>query len=133
MNRVTDYMRFAMWFLGLGYIALWPVTAQDNAFAPMGLSFICGQLALPDFLCGTQAGLRLSPGLHLAGMTSSACVLICLVLRPLRRRFRGRANGSAKAMASPVARLRLGKRRAPPPPRRYVPPRSHFGLRGAPH
>ncbi|MDO8878702.1 MAG: hypothetical protein Q8M24_17485 [Pseudolabrys sp.] len=104
MNRVREYIKFAVCFSGLGYIVLWPLTAHD--------------------------ALHLSPGLHLAGMTSSAWVLFTLVLRPLRRRFRGRA---VKPIPSPLARLRLGKKRAPPPPRRYVQPRSHFGLRNAPH
>ena len=110
MNRVRDYINFAVWFSGLGYIALWPLTAYD--------------------------ALHLSPGLHLAGMTSLACVAIGLVLRPLRRRLRLRAAAPAPVKRPLVAldRLRLGRRAAPaPPPRRYVRPRSHFGLRNAPH
>ncbi len=106
MNRVRDYINFAVCFSGLGYIVLWPLTAYD--------------------------ALHLSPGLHLAGMMASAFVMISLVLRPLRRRLRGRA--AAPSQLSPLARLRLDRigRSAPPPPRRYVRPRSHFGLRDAP-
>lgn len=108
MNRVKDYIRFAVWFSGLGYIALWPLTAHG--------------------------ALHLSPGLHLAGMMASACVVICSVLRPLRplrRWLRGRA--AAPSQPSPLARLRLGRKSRPaPPPHRYVRPRSHFGLRDAP-
>lgn len=111
MNRVGEYIRFAVGFSGLGYLVLWPLTAHDV--------------------------LHLSPGLHLAGMMSSACVVIGLALRPLRRRLRPKP--SAAPMVTPVqlARLRLVARilppAPPPPPRRYVQPRSHFGLRNAPH
>lgn len=115
MNRVGEYIRFAVCFSGVGYLVLWPLTAHGDGFAALGLSFVCGQpFALAEFVCGSRPALHLSPGLHLAGMMSSTCVLICLVLRPLRR-WRGRAAGERA-----------------PTPRRYVRPRSHFGLRGAP-
>ena len=110
MNRVGEYIRFAMWFTGLGYVVLWPLTAYD-----------------------VGVRLHLSPGLHLAGMMSSTGVLICLLLRPLRRRWRARAAGAGAAPPPAMVRLRIGKKSAPPPPRRYVRPRSHFGLRGARH
>jgi hypothetical protein len=109
MNRVGEYIRFAVWFTGLGYIALWPLTAH------------------------VDVALNLSPGLHLAGMASSGCVLICLVLRPLRRRKRARADAAAALTPQAIVQSRIGKGSATPaPPRRYVRPRSHFGLRGAP-
>jgi hypothetical protein len=131
MNRVGEYIRFAVWFSGLGYIVLWPMTAHDDGIA--AASFACGQpFALADFICGPRAGLHLSPGLHLAGMMSSAFVVACLALRPLRRR-RARAAGKGAQSVQATIRLRLGKKSAPPPPHRYVRPRSHFGLRNAPH
>lgn len=103
MNRVRDYIGFALWFLGLGYMALWPLTVH--------------------------AALHLSPGLHLVGMLSSAWVMAGLALRPVRRWRRSRAavDDRVSSGASPP---RLA--RSAPPPRRYVKPRSHFGLRGVP-
>jgi hypothetical protein len=130
MNRVGEYIRFAVWFSGLGYIVLWPMTAHDDGIAVA--SFACGQsFVLADFICGPRAGLHLSPGLHLAGMMSSAFVVMCLVLRPLRRR-RARAAGKDVQTAPVMIHLRIGKKSVPPP-HRYVRPRSHFGLRNAPH
>ncbi len=111
MNRVREYIRFAVCFSGLGYIVLWVMTGQESSMA-----------------------LHLSPGLHLAGMMSSACVVIGLLVRLF---LRGKCRrGADRAAYTPAAfvRLRLGQRNAPPPqPPRYVPPRSHFGLRRAPH
>ena len=108
MNRVGEYIRFAMWFMGLGYGVLWPFTAYDD----LGVR------------------LQLSPGLHLVGMLASSGVLICILLRPLRRWRLVRAK-DADAAPQPVVPLRL-LRKPPPPPRRYVRPRTHFGLRNAP-
>ena len=107
MNRVRDYIRFAVGFSGFGYIVLWPLTAYDVG-------------------CVT---LRLSPGLHLTGIMASACVLISLALRPVRRWRRSRAAVSDRVSsgALPPRPARPG-----PPPRRYVKPRSNFGLRGVP-
>ena len=135
MNRVGEYIRFATWFSGLGYMVLWPMTAQDDGIA--AVSFACGQpfaqsFAIADFICGPRAGLHLSPGLHLAGMMSSAFVVACLALRPLLRR-RARAAGKGAQTLPAIIHLRIGKKSAPPPPHRYVRPRSHFGLRNAPH
>ncbi len=131
MNRVQDYSRFAVWFTGIGYIVLWPMTAQDGGIAAMPL--VCGQaFTLSDFICAPRVGLPLSPGLHLVGMMSLTFVVMCLALRPLRSlRMRMRNKGSQTPLS--IVRIRIGKRRAPPPPRRYVPPRSHFGLRSPPH
>jgi hypothetical protein len=133
MNRVGEYIRFAAWFSGLGYMALWPMTAQDDGSAVMSIA--CGQsVALLDFICAPRAGLHLSPGLHLAGMMSSGFVLMCLALRPLRwrQRWRARAGSEGAQTLEAIVRLRIGRKSAPPPPHRYVRPRSHFGLRNAP-
>ncbi len=49
MNRVKEYMQFAVWFVGLGYMALWPLTAHDNGIATLGAALICGSHSLgPD-------------------------------------------------------------------------------------
>lgn len=131
MNRVGEYTRFAIWFCGVGYAVLWPMTAHDDGIAAATL--VCGpSFTLVDFICGPRAGLYLSPGLHLAGMISSACVVLCLVLRPLRRRRARAAAKSVEAAPAAIIQLRIGKKTAPPP-HRYVRPRSHFGLRNAPH
>ncbi len=103
MNRVLDYMGFALWFLGLGYMALWPLTAHD--------------------------ALYLSPGLHLVGMLASVWVLAGLALWPIRRSRRSLAAVNKRASSGT---LKPRSARPPPPPRRYVKPRSHFGLRGMP-
>ena len=137
MNRVKEYIRFAVWFSGVGYAGLWPLTAQDDGLAAVNMSFICHPLPLLDFMCGSRAALHLSPGLHLAGMMSSASVVICVLLRPLRRRLRPAPSATPRVTPLQLARLRLVARilpkPAPPPPRRYVRPRAHFGLRNAPH
>ena len=103
MNRVQDYIGFALWFVGLGYMALTPLTAHD--------------------------ALHLSPGLHVAGMLASAWVLAGLVLWPIRRWRRSRAAVRDPSLSGTV---QLRPKRPAPPPRRYVKPRSHFGLRGVP-
>ena len=35
MNCVWDYVGFAIWFVGLGYIAMWPLVAVTARSAPM--------------------------------------------------------------------------------------------------
>lgn len=107
MNRVGEYIRFVMWFMGLGYAVLWPFTACE----------------------GLGVRLHMSPGLHLVGMMAASGVLLCLLLRPLRRWRRARATGAD----APQPAVHLQLLRKPPPPLRYVRPRTHFGLRNAPH
>lgn len=133
MNRVHDYIGFAVRFLGFGYMALWPLTAPDGGLAALDMSFLCVRpLALVGALCHLSPALQLSPGLHLVGTLSAASVLTGLALRPLRRWRRKGLSGEGKA--SPDIGVRLKQvHRPPPPPRRYVRPRSQFGLRGAPH
>jgi len=133
MNRVHDYIGFAVRFLGLGYMALWPLTAADGGFAAFDLSFLCVRASALDALCQLSPALHLSPGLHLIGASSAACVLGALAVRPLRRWRRKGASAASIAGPDIVARLKLVRRPPPPPPRRYVPRRSQFGLRGAPH
>ena len=111
MNRVGEYIRFVMWFMGLGYAGLWPFTAYD--------------------VTGLGVRLQLSPGLHLVGMLAASGVLICLLLRSLRHLWRRARARAVDAAPQPVVPLRL-LRKPPPPPHRYVRPRTHFGLRGVP-
>lgn len=128
MNRVWDHLRFAVWFCGIGYMVLWPLTEHHNGIAAVSLA--CGPSFTIEFICAPRAGLPLSPGLHLAGMISSAFVVMCLALRPLRwRRFRAPKGGQTPLS---IVKARIRRRRAPPP-RRYVQPRAHFGLRNPPH
>ncbi|MDO9411259.1 MAG: hypothetical protein Q7T81_01615 [Pseudolabrys sp.] len=127
MNRVQDYIRFAVGFTGVGYIVLWPMTAQDDGVAAMSL--VCGpSFTLSDFICAPRVGLPLSPGLHLAGMMSLTCVLVFLTLRLVRRMVQKDAQTPMT-----LVRRRFARRNAAPPPHRYVRPRTHFGLRNLPY
>ncbi len=138
MNRVKDYIRFTVWFVGLGYVALWPLTVHDNGVAVIAAA-LCGQSLAPmDLVCASAPALRLSPGLHLLGQMSAFCVFVRLLLRPLRRFRIVRKDGAAPGPSVPSAPAvrwpdihRRNHDAAPPP--RAVRPRRHFGLRGAPH
>jgi hypothetical protein len=103
MNRVWDYISFAVWFAGLGYIVLW--------------------------LFGSPGQLALSPGLHAVGVAAAMFVPVRLLVRAVGRR-RHRAQ-TASRPRKPAAVLRQPRRKAAYPPR-AVKPRSHFGLRGMP-
>ena len=130
MNRVQDYMGFALWFVGLGYMALSPLTAHDNGLAAFDLIFVCDRrFFAAELICPSHGALHLSPGLHLVGLLGSAWVLAGLVLRPVRRWRRSRAAVHDRSLFGAV---QLRPKRPAPPPRRYVKPRSHFGLRGVP-
>jgi hypothetical protein len=103
MNRVWDYISFAVWFAGLGYIALWAV--------------------------GPSEQLMLSPGLHAAGMGAAMFVPVRLLMRAVSRRRLAAQN--APHPRNPAAVLRT-PRHKPAYPYRPVKPRNHFGLRGRP-
>jgi hypothetical protein len=148
MNRVKDYLQFTVWFVGLGYLALWPLTAHDNGMAAFGAAFICGGHSLINMICDPAHALRLSPGLHLIGTMSAACVIVRLLLRQWChwRWQRCAPTGAAADEGNPAERnpatglranrwsAKLGRPSAPPSlPLRAVRPRTHFGLRGAPH
>ncbi len=138
MNRVKDYFRFTVWFVGLGYVALWALTAHGNGVGAIAAAALCGQSPAPiDLICASVPALRLSPGLHLLGQMSAFCVFVRILLRPLRRFRIVQKDGDApgpSAPPAPVARLPGIHRRKhkPAPPPRTVRPRRHFGLRGAP-
>ena len=109
MNRVWEYISFVIWFLGLGYIVMWPLASTDHV--------------------------TLSPALHLIGVASAVFIAVRLVLRAIarwRRTAAGRAD-AASALAARNSDAGLGPpRRKPARPLPTVKPRNHFGLRGMP-
>ncbi|MBI3703915.1 MAG: hypothetical protein HY244_08730 [Rhizobiales bacterium] len=136
MNRIKEYICFAICFAGLGYIALWPVTSPDLGGQPFGASILCGDATFGslDFLCHSALPLQLPPNLHVLGFLSALFVIVRLLLRALQRSRRAAANRAA-VMAAQVTQ----QPDAAPPARRKplrrlrpVKPRAHFGLRGAP-
>lgn len=138
MNRVTEYIRFAVGFVGLGYIVLWPLTTHDNGIATPETLFVCGT-SFADLICHPAPALQLSPGLHLIGVMSAIYVVLRLLLHQFRR-WR-RALSDERSASAPPARMNdvlarppvrpTAKEPAPPLP--TVKPRAHFGLRGLPH
>lgn len=115
MDRVTAYIRFTVGFIGLGYIALWPLIAHDSGLA-----------GLP------AASLHLSPGLHMLGLMSAACVVFCVALHGLRRLRRAAATDTPADAGLRKTYPPLFRPKPPPPPLRSVKPRRQFGLRGQP-
>jgi hypothetical protein len=134
MSRIKDYVGFAIWLLGIGYIVVWPLTARDHG-APFAASLICSFAPLA-FLCHLPHPLTLPPGLQLIGLLSTGWVCLRLASRASARLRRARIYraGTASALSTriPVALLRPSRRK-PIPPLRQVKPRSHFGLRGKPY
>ena len=104
MNRVWDYIGFAVWFAGLGYIVLWLVGSPDHLMLPPALHV--ARRGLGDARSRALAAARRRP----AARSAAACAV------PARK---------------PAAVLRP-PRRKPAHPLRPVKPRSHFGLRGMP-
>ncbi len=109
MDRVRNHISFAVWFVGLTYLAVWPAAGS----------------AVP----------ALSPGLHLAGMMAvfwvSAKLIVILCGRLMATLLPPQAQ-MAMSTQRLIATLRHAMqqlfRRSEPPPR-YVPPRREFGLR----
>lgn len=132
MNRCRDYCGFVIWFAGIGYAALWPLTANGASGHPFGASVVCGDgsrgLLAP--LCHLQHPFTLPVGLHLLGF-AAAILLAVRLFRRLMRHLRPRASivpTAALAVRLPGA---IPARPRPPAPRlRQVKPRKHFGLRG---
>ena len=132
MNRIKDYIGFAIWFAGLGYIALWPITSTDLGGKPFGASFFCHDTPLGtlDFPCHSALPLQLPPSLHVLGLLSALFVTVRLLLYALKR--------SRRAVDARIADIPAHVTRLPdtvPPllrPLRPVKPRTHFGLRGMP-
>jgi hypothetical protein len=155
MSRVKDYISFAIWFVGLSYVAVWPMAVMESVAAwlePQArMSSACGGLVVAPLqqLCLAHEAVALSPGLHLIGTLAAFWVtvrlMVLLVILPLRRLLPVKAvpdkaqavlalaritsvlrNSLAPKFLGPLPRLRS----RPVPPRRYVPPRREFGLRG---
>lgn len=127
MNRTREYICFAVCFAGLGYIVLWPVTANE-AGASFGGSMFCVDAA-PDwlgFLCQSAQPLRLAPGLHVLGFMSAVFVAISAVAGSVKRSRRRALPASAALQLAdaPVCKPRR--------PLSKVKPRTNFGLRGVP-
>ena len=132
MNRIKDYSAFAIWFAGLGYIALWPITSPDSGGKPFGASLFCGDasLGMLDFLCRSALPLQLPANLHVLGLLSALFVILQLALRALKRPRRP-AGTSAVDISALVTRLPVPPpRRKPVRPLPRIKPRTHFGLRG---
>jgi len=106
MNRIKDYIGFAIWFAGLGYIAMW--------------------------LAGSPDHLTLPPTLHALGVASAMLLPVRLVLHAVSRR-RAAAGAVPVVLARKPATVLRPRRRKPMCPLRPVKPRSHFGLRDVPH
>jgi hypothetical protein len=101
MNRVWDYIGFAVWFAGLGTIVLSLFGSPDH-------------LALP-------------PALHAVGLAAAMFIPVRLLLRAVSRHWR--AAQTAVHPRKPAAVLRPPRRKSLHT-HRPVKPRSHFGLRG---
>src|SRR5665213_3297154 len=102
MDRVKDYVQFAVCFVGLGYIVLWPLTVHDGDMAMLGSAAFCGgpSATLVAFICRPSHALALSPGLHLIGFLSAgAGVLHCRVGR-WRRLLRADDGAAQPAKAA---------------------------------
>jgi hypothetical protein len=78
MNRVWDYISFAVWFAGLGYIAMW--------------------------LFGSPGHLVLPPGLHAIGVAAVMLVPVRLLLRATGARRHGAPTAAQPRMLAAVLR-----------------------------
>jgi hypothetical protein len=135
MNRIKDYAGFAICFVGLGYIVLWPLTSPEFGGLPFGASIFChdGSTSALDLLCNSTHPLALSSGLHAVGILSAVAVMLRLLSYVIRRSRRGIAGGRESALKAriPVA-VAPSTWRKPARPFRPVKPRAQFGLRGTP-
>ena len=91
MTRVWDYISFAIWFAGLGYIVMWLLGSPDHLMLP--------------------------PALHAIGMAAAVLVPVRLLLRIVKRR-RARAGHRAR---QPAVVLRPPRRKATYPVRAVKP------------
>jgi hypothetical protein len=145
MDRVKDYICFAVWFIGLSYVALWPMAVPDSVVtwltpqAPAPRA--CGGLVVASLqeLCRAHETVALSPGLHAIGMLAAFWVTARLMLLLLLRLARLLVPRAVQDLLSP-ARMHVVLRRPltllmrhrsrQPASPRYVPRRREFGLRG---
>ena len=141
MNRLKDHFCFAVRYVGMGYVVLWPVSTPAGGDL-FGAPLLCtgGSARAFDFLCAMPHPLQLGLGLHVAGTLCALAAVLHLLARAIVRAKRrrqpalpGAAEAAAPVRAAVPARPRLRPGRRPmPPPRKQVEPRTHFGLRGVP-
>jgi hypothetical protein len=137
MNRIKDYTGFAIWFAGLGYIALWPVTSPDLGGKPFGASIFCHDVSLSvlDLLCNSAHPLQLPASLHALGFLSAMIVtgrLLVFAFKRSRRVVVTPTVDISALLAHLPGTIPSLRRRKPPRRHRPVKPRTQFGLRGMP-
>lgn len=135
MNRFKDYIGFAIWFTGIGYIALWPITSPEVGGRPFGASLFCGEAArsVLDFLCHAALPLQMPANLHVLGFLAALFVVARLILLALRRALRtGDTPLDISALTMCLPGIDPPARRKPSRRLPRVKPRAHFGLRGMP-
>jgi hypothetical protein len=124
INRIKDYLAFALWFAGLSYLALWLVSARDQGLAT------CQSLPmLAHRVCEVMRDPALPPGLHAIGLVAVMVVSVhgvWLTARAMRRRWRRQMSPP-----NPEPSTRRNPVMAPQRLRRSnIRPRQQFGLRG---
>jgi hypothetical protein len=125
INRIKDYLAFALWFAGLCYLALWLVSTRDRSLAacqavPVLLHRVCEIMRDP----------ALPPGLHAIGLVAVTAVLVhgvWLTAGALRRRWRRQAS---PPNPEPSSRRHPAMTATQPLRRSNIQPRQQFGLRG---
>jgi hypothetical protein len=142
MNRARDYINFAVKFVGIGYVVLWPLTGTSATGDVFGAAFICGGRlgTAARHLCDLPHPLRLSLGLHAVGALFAVLALLHLAFLALRAKRRPRNDAAAPVAAPSIpSPASLAKPKKPrfhlrplPPPRKPGRPRKEFGLRGVP-
>jgi hypothetical protein len=138
MNRARDYINFAVKFVGLGYIVLWPVTVAGTSGNVFGAAVVCGGRlgAAMDHLCRLPHLLRLNLGLHIVGALFAVLALLHIAALAVRLGWPPSDGGAAATATGSVAAVKPKKPRFRfkplPPPRKLNRPRKEFGLRGVP-
>ena len=133
MNRILDYVNFAMCLLGSGYIVLGLLALLDRG-ASFAASPICSVSPLAWF-CHLPHPPALPPGLQMIGIFAAAWVGLRLALRAITHLRRARAYRAGKVSALNI-RTQAAVLRPPRhkmiPPLRQLKQHNHFGLRGVP-
>jgi len=133
LDRFKDYLGFAVGFIGIGYIALWPLAASGYGGKLFGASILCSGsgahllgLNVLGAVCHWKHPLTLSPTLHVMGFSAAIATGLRLLYRSLHRYMQ------ARAVAVPELSIEVPSAIAPRhQPLPSLPPRRHFGLRGA--
>ena len=134
MNRIKDYSGFAAWFVGLGYIVLWPLTSSGLSGQPFGAAVMCRDKTpeMLGFMCNSAHSLSMPPGLHALGFVSAMFVTTRLLIVGVKRSRRAvKRRTSPSLPAAPTTDAPLARKPQPRGP--TVKARTHFGLRGVPH